>query len=92
MQDAARMDVRIPLNCQGTPLAYTTLEQLLAQLEALTGTLPACYNQHSALYQYCPDPGIYFPQKSLWSLTETQHQCMLHNGEGSRKADAKSEN
>ena len=39
------------LNTPGIENAYLEIEKLLAKLEALTGVLPASYQQHEAMYR-----------------------------------------
>ncbi len=52
MQRVARVVVQSPLNSAHIPVAYTRLERLLAHLEALSGSLPACYEAHHGIYRY----------------------------------------
>ena len=51
------MVIESPLNVLGAAAAYSHLERLLAKMEALTGALPASYEQYEAVYRLsaaCP--------------------------------------
>ena len=51
MQEHARIVVDSAINAPGCTFAYARLERLLAQLEAVTGILPAMYPQCEAVYR-----------------------------------------
>ena len=55
LQQNARVNLESALNSAHRETAYTRLERLLAHLEALTGLLPACIQQHAAMYRRVPD-------------------------------------
>ena len=51
LQNHARIYMEIALNTPGIENAYLDIEKLLAKLEALTGILPASYQQYEAIYR-----------------------------------------
>ena len=51
LQEHARIAIESPLNAASISVAYSRLERLLAKLEALTGVLPASYQQYEAVYR-----------------------------------------
>ncbi|CAL8462440.1 g1973 [Coccomyxa elongata] len=50
LERVARIVVQSPLNSAHIPVSYTRLERLLAHLEALSGSLPACYEAYHDIY------------------------------------------